>query len=109
MRYVILSAILALFSIQPAYSGYNEYHDAAEDHFRSSKEPTALDADWPTPSSFYVSVKDNGRNRDGYAEYVCQVLMDYGFKGRAIVIRIIDIDYLANNMDYRILGTGFCR
>lgn len=36
-------------------------------------EPKVKDAAWPNGSTFdfYVSVKDNGDNRDGYAEYLC--------------------------------------
>ncbi|MDF7817400.1 hypothetical protein P1X15_07335 [Runella sp. MFBS21] len=42
------------------------------------KEPKVLDAVITESNVLYASVKDDGTRRDGYAEYLCQVLKDNG-------------------------------
>jgi hypothetical protein len=40
------------------------------------KEPKVLEAFATEVGVLYVSVRDDGTNRNGYAEYLCQVLRD---------------------------------
>ncbi len=41
-------------------------------------EPKVAEALITNANVLYVSVKDDGTRRDGYAEYLCQVLREYG-------------------------------
>jgi hypothetical protein len=50
------------------------------------KEPKILDLTLTDAKVLYVSVKDDGTRRDGYAEYVCGVLKEHGVTGKRVKI-----------------------
>ncbi len=50
------------------------------------KEPKILDLTLTDANVLYISVKDDGTRRDGYAGYVCQVLDDHGVTGKRVKI-----------------------
>lgn len=77
------------------------------EHFKT-KEPAAKDATWTAKSIFKVGVLDNGSSRDGYAEYVCNVLYDYGFKGERVTVHVIDIAALVRQGEWNKLGSARC-
>lgn len=74
---VALLGILASHGI--AYSAsFGPKHDKVVKIFQSGQEPTAKDAVWTQKDIFKVGVIDDGSRRDGYAQYVCEVLYDEG-------------------------------
>ena len=78
-------------------------------YFKSDKEPTVKDATWKTDSSFSVGVIDDGTNRDGFAEYVCQVLNnDFDIKGKRVFVSVIDIAKLNSEGKWINLGIANC-
>lgn len=81
-------------------------HDALLTQFKSKSEPTAKDAIWTTESTFKVGVIDNGKNRDGYAAYVCQEAAAKGLK--SVSVQIIDIAKLKNTGKWIKLGERRC-
>lgn len=49
-------------------------------------------------NSFWVSMRDDGSRRDGFAEYLCLALHEQGMpKGDFVVIRIWDAGAMARN------------
>ena len=118
---IVLLAIIALAVIGnivgPEDSGHgsgykprsNPQRDAVVKRFKSSQEKKAKDAMWTSDTNFKVGVLDDGTNRNGYANYVCQVLYDYGFKGKRIKVSILDIAQLARNNKWIVLGEARCQ
>lgn len=75
--------------------------------FISDEEPKVKDALWTSDNVFKVSVKDDGTNRDGYAQYVCLVLSDNGFTGKGVLVRVVDHNKLLKG-EWVNLGTAKC-
>lgn len=50
------------------------------------KEEKVLDLTLTEADVLYISVQDDGTRRDGYAGYICQVLDEYGVRGKRIKI-----------------------
>ena len=84
-------------------------HLEVQNLFKGDDEPTAKDALWTNKGIFKVGVIDDGTRRDGYAEYVCTVLYDYGFSGKQVWVQIIDIVKLSNSGKWVKLGEARCK
>ncbi|MDT8382994.1 MAG: hypothetical protein RRB22_01110 [Gammaproteobacteria bacterium] len=56
----------------------------------------------------YVGVISDGKNRDGYASYICEILRDHAIKG-SIDIYITDIVKVTRDNDWAKLGKHYCR
>jgi hypothetical protein len=71
-------------------------------------EKTVIHASWgPVKgSSLYVSVKDDGTNRDGFAQFLCLILTDYEIKG--LIIHIMTPENLKNFNTDDDLGKFIC-
>lgn len=74
----------------------------------SADEPTSKDAVWTADDIFKVGVINDGTDRSGYAEYVCNVLYDYGFKGKKVWVQVIDIVKLTRSSKWEKLGEAHC-
>lgn len=80
-----------------------------EARFKGSRdEPTSKDAVWTADDVFKVGVIDDGTDRSGYAEYVCNVLYDYGFKEKKVWVQVIDIVKLTRTNKWEKLGEAHC-
>lgn len=80
-----------------------------EARFKGSKdEPTSKDAVWTSDSIFKVGVLDDGTDRSGYAQYVCEVLYEHGFKGEKVWVQVIDIAKLVRTNKWEKLGEAHC-
>jgi hypothetical protein len=82
--------------------------DKIQSLFQGKKEPIAKDALWTSNDIFKIGVIDDGTKRNGYASYACEVLYEYGFKGKKIWIQIIDIAKLTLDNDWVKLGESHC-
>jgi hypothetical protein len=71
--------------------------------------PVAKDAIWTAKDIFKIGVIDDGSRRDGYAQYVCEILYDEGFKGHKVWIQVIDIVKLTQNGSWVKLGEAHCQ
>ncbi|USH01076.1 hypothetical protein K6Q96_08990 [Grimontia kaedaensis] len=101
--------IACLFSLQIHAKSYSEEHQKVQTLFQSDEEKTAKDAVWTAPDIFKVGGIDDGSRREGYAEYVCLTLYDYGFKGKNVWVQIIDFDRLIKGNDWVKLGEKTCQ
>lgn len=55
------------------------------------KEPKVKDAAWaPNGFGLWVGVLDDGTRRDGYAGYICQVLVEHG-AAKGALVKVMDI------------------
>lgn len=113
MKKRILSIVFGVVSSIVAINGnaetYSSSHERVKKLFKSSEEKTAKDAVWTDRDVFKVGVIDDGSRRDGYADYVCQVLYDYGFKGEKVWVQVIDIVKLTQDGSWVKLGESHCQ
>jgi hypothetical protein len=110
MRIILL--VVVLLSLAPICiaGNFSAKHNKVIKYFQSSEEPTAKDATWTQVDIFKVGVINNGRSRDGYAQYVCSILDDYGFKGKKTWVQIIDVVRLTKGDGKWVkLGEAHCR
>jgi len=88
---------------------YSAKHEEVKTLFKSNEEKTTKDAVWTAKNIFKVGVINDGSSRDGYAQYVCSVLYDYGFQGKGIWVQAIDIVKLTRNSKWVKLGEARCK
>lgn len=71
-------------------------------------EPKVVDAMFSQRRSLWVSVKDDGGRRDGYADYICLTLSDAGMPaGDSVLITIWDAAAMARD-ELKELGKARC-
>lgn len=75
--------------------------------FQSGAEPSIKDAVWAGSDHLRVGMFDNGTKRDGFADYVCQVLYDHGITGVRVTIN--DIIKITRDNDWVTIGKSNCR
>lgn len=83
--------------------------DKVQKLFKSKEEPTTKDALWTSDFIFKVGVINDGSPQGGYASYVCQVLYEYGFKGKKVWVQVIDIAKLTRTDKWVKLGESHCQ
>lgn len=89
----------------------SEQKDAIVKYFMSNDEPAVKDATWKDKGSevLYLGVLNDQGNRDGYANYACQVLVDdFGITGQGVQVYIMDIAKIANEGKWVQLGKSRC-
>jgi hypothetical protein len=106
---IALVAALSVVALQANAETYSAQHENVRKLFQSDEEKAAKDAVWTCRDIFKVGVINDGSRRDGYADYVCLVLYDYGFKGKKVWVQIIDIVELTRNGDWVKLGEAHCQ
>lgn len=92
----------------PVVDGMADARKEVTERFKSKQESLAKDATWTSDDIFKVGVINDGTSRSGYAQYVCSVLDDYGFKGKGVQVHIIDIVVLVNTNKWEKLGLANC-
>ncbi|MBR0573367.1 MULTISPECIES: hypothetical protein [Pasteurellaceae] len=105
-----LLTIITLFTCVPFASADNldKAREEVKNYFISDSEPKVIDAIWTSSNTFKVGVINDNTNRDGYAQYVCLELYDRGFKGKNVMVRVVDIQKLVQTGEWVNLGTAFC-
>lgn len=95
MKRLITTAALAFAFILPAAADEPWWPQAIKTLLEGNKR-TIVEAMFTGTSSLWVSVRDDGSNRDGFAEYVCLEIMDAGMEvGDFYVIHIWDAAQMA--------------
>ena len=103
-----IAILLLLFSGSAFAASYSANHDKVMNYFKSSQEKSVLDAVWTGESFFSVGRIYKGSSQDGFAMYVCNILYDYGFKGKRIYVNVIDIVKLKNTGEWETIGKTRC-
>ncbi|MFZ5580221.1 MAG: hypothetical protein ACOZAQ_07165 [Pseudomonadota bacterium] len=106
---IAFGAALSAVALQANAETYSAQHEKVKNLFQSNKEKTAKDAIWTSRDIFKVGVINDGSRRDGYADYVCQVLYDHGFKGKKVWVQVIDIVKLTRSGSWVKLGESHCQ
>lgn len=75
------------------------------------KEPKIKDATITDDNVLYVSVEDDGTIRNGYAEYLCQVLREYNATTNWVKVVKVNSskDFNSNNSHEVLLGEAHCK
>jgi hypothetical protein len=50
-----------------------------------------------------------GSNRDDYARHVCEVLNDEGFRGRGVLVHVLDVVKLTQRNEWVVIGKARCK
>ena len=106
IRKTVLFTVFALSALSIYAASLSPSHDRVLKQFKNGSEKTAKDALWTSPKMFKVGVLNDGTSRDGYAQYVCQVVADAGLKG--VSVQVIDIQKLVKSNKWEKLGEQFC-
>ena len=104
-----IAILLLAFSGWAFASSYSANHDKVMNYFKSSQEKSVLDAAWTGEKIFAVGRFNDGTRHDGFAMYVCEILYDYGFRGKRIMVNVIDIVRLKNTGDWESIGSTVCK
>jgi hypothetical protein len=91
-----IAILLLAFSGSAFAASYSTNHDKVMNYFKSSQEKSVLDAVWTGETIFAVGRFSDGTRHDGFAMYVCNILYDYGFRGKRVMVNVIDIVKLKN-------------
>ena len=104
----LVGLALSVTYLQATANEFSEQHQQVVALFKSNEEMATKDAVWTSAKIFKIGVIDNGTIRDGYADYACQVLYDYGFAGKKVWVQIIDIVKLTESGKWEKLGEKHC-
>lgn len=72
-------------------------------------EAQVKDVAFTEAGNLYVGVVDDGSSRDGYAQYLCEVVKDYATGDGRVLIKIIDVAAAARDEGLKELGSHWCR
>ena len=70
---------------------------------------TIKDAVWASDLTLKVGVIDDGSNRDGFAQYVCEVVSANGPAGAGVSVHVIDIVKLVRTDKWVDIGYADCK
>lgn len=57
--------------------------------------------------NLYVGVLRNGKNRDGFARYVCEVANDHSSSPN--MVKVVDIEKLKSTGKFVEIGKSYCK
>lgn len=93
-----------------AYAGtYSKEHEKVQTLFESDQEPAAQKALWTARDMLNIGVVDDGSKQDAYAQHVCEVLYDHGFKGKKIWVMVFDVGAYSELGKMKDIGGAQCR
>lgn len=108
MQRLILLLSLLLFTFIATFGQKSGGKQAALNAVK--KEKKVKEAIMTEANVLYVSVFDDGTRRDGYAEYLCSVLKDYGVQMRIKVVKFGSTNSPKKDNAYGILlGESWCK
>lgn len=101
-----ISALMMVGALTAAASA-SEWRDAALNEIR--KEASVVEAMFPQSLSLWVSMRDDGTRRDGFANYLCLILAETGKpSGDLVIVHIWDAANMARENMVEI-GRTECR
>tara|TARA_B100000795_G_scaffold258684_1_gene232974 strand:- start:493 stop:840 length:348 start_codon:yes stop_codon:yes gene_type:complete len=108
IKYGLSGLIILIVSINYFWTPFEKtpVQLSLENYFKSLEEQIAKVAVWTAETVFKVGVLDDGTNRTGYAQYVCQVLSEKGLDNTWV--QIVDIVKLSRDGEWVKLGDYRC-
>jgi len=108
MQRIILTLSLLLFTLLTTFAQKSGGKQAALNAVK--KEKKIKEAIMTEANVLYAAVLDDGTRRDGYAEYLCNVLKEYGVKMRVKVVKFGSTNSPKKDNAYGILlGESWCK
>ena len=98
-----VAALIFVLSATAATAG----NDSFLNYLKSDKEPSIKDAMWMNQNNLYVGVLDNGKNRDGFASYVCEAAKDHSATPK--MVKVIDVAKVKASGKFVELGRAYCK
>lgn len=108
MKTIIASLLAAIPLFAFAATELTAKQNEVTAYFKGGEEKSVLDAVWTSSSMFKVGRYDTGSSQNGYAQYVCEVLREYGVSAGNSV-QVIDIVKLSRDSKWVKLGEARCR
>ncbi len=105
---ILLLAVSLALPAFAAVKSFGEKYDKIVAFFQGESEPAALDAIWESKTSFKIGMMGDGSGKDDYAQHVCDVLYKEGLRGQKIEVKIVDIQKLAFDNKWVVLGSAIC-
>ncbi len=72
-------------------------------------EKSVFEAVWFNQNYLRATRYNTGTPQDGFAQYLCQVIADTGYKGRPVTLEIIDVVKLVRQKKWDVIGSATCR
>lgn len=92
MKRLIVTLAIAVSLVSASLAA--DWREKAVETIKS--EPKVVDALFTQDISLWVSMRDDGSRRDGFAEYLCMTLHEEGMNvGDFVIIKILDAAALA--------------
>ena len=73
------------------------------------QEKKIKDVSWGSNKTLRIGVLDTGKDRSGFAGYVCLILAENGLSENETYVKIIDIRKVINSGEFVKLGEAFCK
>ena len=71
-------------------------------------EKTVFEAVWFNPQYLKLTRHKTPTKQDGFAQYICTVIAETGYKGRYIDVEIIDVLPLVQRKQWNVIGKARC-
>jgi hypothetical protein len=97
---LLLAAPAALANASPAQQA------AVLSYLKSGAEPQVKDATWTSARMLKVGMLSNGKQRDGFAQYLCQELASQGVRG--VSVQVVDVAQLVRTGKWVKMGEARC-
>lgn len=106
---VIVIIVVALIALAPESEPWQPSAAQREvvAYLMSDEEPTVKDAIWTSGYMLKAGVLNDGNSRNGFAQYLCEVLRERDLH-RGTTVQVIDIARLARDGDWVTLGQARC-
>lgn len=83
-------------------------HAAVVEQIKREDGKTALDILWTSRDVLAVGVLSNGTSRDGFAQYLCYTVLEHGFGGKDVTVKVLDVARLKRENDWTPIGRALC-
>lgn len=75
-------------------------------YLKSGAEPQVKDATWTSARMLKVGMLNNGQQRDGFAQYLCEELASQGVRG--VSVQVVDVAHLVRTSKWVKMGEARC-
>lgn len=83
------------------------HHDVLN-YLKSGSEKKVKDAVWASSDLLKVGMYSDGTNKNGFAEYLCNIVYENALKNKKITIKIVDYQKLMQNNEWVNIGSANC-
>ncbi|WP_116082115.1 hypothetical protein [Tropicimonas sp. IMCC34011] len=108
MRTATIAAFSSCIFGAAAAQNVEDWRTEATRLFLEDNTTSVVEAMFTADRSFWISMRDNGSRRDGFAEYACIALHDFGMPyGETVIISVWDAYAMAQG-DLVKIGENHC-